>query len=93
MDKFNLIVLIIIANLFNIIEALPGNNIFKNTKINIQFTKLIFNLQINNFSVKHKVDPVKALENPDLFGGDILGVKLRVNESVPVKNITFNLSI
>ena len=59
----------------------------------LKIQKLIFNLQINNFSVKHKVDPVKALENPDLFGGDILGVKLRVNESVPVKNITFNLSI
>lgn len=59
----------------------------------LKIQKLIFNLQINNFSVKHKVDPIKALENPDLFGGDILGVKLRVNESVPVKNITLNLSI
>lgn len=37
MAKFNLIGLIIITNLFNIIEALPGI-IFKNTKINIQFT-------------------------------------------------------
>ena len=59
----------------------------------LKIQKLIFNLQINNFSVKHKVDPIKALENPNLFGGDILGVQLRVNESIPVKNITFNLSI